>query len=198
MNNKIGLFIGIAALIIAVTACFLPVAQTVERVVDKVVEKTGALSGPDVYSYLTVHGKFNDGGAYTNASTTMTSALTLTAKQVCESQVISVNSAATALTLSVASLDVTLPGTSTLFTTCLKERGSHTKFMFANLSPTAASTTQIVAGTGGDLMEPDDTSAFDIEIGGLNRAWIEITRLPDEFEANLGVVVTVTEFSPAD
>lgn len=203
MNNQLIVGILVVVVILAGVVYFSMPAKvpTVDEdsIIAKVLEKVGVSPGTDIYNTITTfHGKVVMGGKYLNASTTMTSPRVLTAKEVCQNQVISVNSAGVAGTLSAASLDVTLPATSTLFSECLKEEGASVGFLFANLSPTAASTTQIVAGAGGDLMEPDDASAFDVEIGGLNRAWIEIFRMPKGFESNLDVVVTVTEFSPAD
>jgi len=204
MNNKIVIGILVVVVILAGVVYFsmpakVPTTLDENSIIAKVLDKVGVSPGTDIYNDITTfHGKVVLGGKYLNASTTMTSAKTLTAKQVCENQVISVNSAAVAGTLSAASLDVTLPATSTLFSECLKEEGASVGFWFVNLSPTAATTTQIVAGAGGDIMEPDDGSAFDVEIGGLNRAWIEMFRMPKGFESNLDVIVTVTEFSPAD
>ena len=157
----------------------------------------GAFPGPDVYSDVNVHGKLVDGGKIQNASTTLTTNITLTAAQVCEGSIITVNSAATTATVSAAALTVTLPATSTLWTTCLKEEGAHVSFFFANLSPTAASTTVITAGTGMDLLEPDDRDAFDVAIAGGARAKIDIYR-QTAFESNLDAYVTVIDFSAAD
>lgn len=169
-----------------------------EKPADKCLDCVGALPGGDVFQPLTVHNSFIDGGKYVNASTTLTTNDTLTAKEVCEASVISVNSAAVAGTQSAAGLTVTLPATSTLFSTCLKEVGAHKSFLFVNLSPTAASTTVITAGSGMDLMEPDDGSAFDVAIAGLARAKIDIWRMPKGFESGLDAVVLVTDMSIAD
>lgn len=165
-------------------------------------DRLGAVSGPDFYGpYFTVHAPLVDGGDYLDATTTMQIAFSLTAAQICESNVITVNSACAATTVAcsiAASTDITLAATSTLFTTCLKEPGAHTSFILANLSPTAASTTQIVAGAGGDLYEPDDSSDHDVEIAGGAMARINIWRLPLGFESNLDMIVTVEDFSAAD
>jgi hypothetical protein len=75
-------------------------------------------------------------------------AKTLTAAEVCNNGTITVNSAATTATLSAASLDITMPATSTLFSECLKSEGDEIRFDFLNQSPTAATTTEMVQGTG--------------------------------------------------
>jgi len=172
------------------------------RIADKVdipsfEEKLGSFPGPDVYNDINIHGKLTDGGKVTNASSTLKMATTLTAKQVCESSIITFNSDADSNTESDSSLDITLPATSTLWTTCLQEEGAHTSFWIANLSPTAASTTQIVAGGGTDLLEPNTDDDFNVEIGGGDRAKIEIWR-QTAFEPNFDAYVTVTEYSAAD
>ena len=157
----------------------------------------GAFPGPDIYSDINIHGTLTDGGKIQNASTTMTTNITLTAKQICEGSVITVNSAATTATVAAAALTVTMPATSTLWTTCLQDEGAHTTFFFANLSPTAASTTVITAGTGMDLLEAGDGSVTNVAIGGGDRAKIELYR-QTAFESNLDVYGIVTEFSAAD
>jgi len=166
-------------------------------------EILGGVSSTDNYGpYFNVHGPLYTGGAVTDASSTLYIALTLTAKQICERSVITVNSSSTDdyMPHLAASVDITLPGTSTLFAECLEEPGSHLSFLFANLSPTAASTTQIVAGGGMDLQEADDGSDFNVEIGGLSYAIIEIWRMPEQFDVGntAAAIVTVTEYSPAD
>jgi len=192
--NKIGLFIG-AILLLAIAGCFLPIGD--KSVIEKTVEKVGGVPF-DVYHNLAIHGKLTTGGAYLDASTTLTSALTLTAAQVCNSSVITVNSVAVPGTILEPSLDITLPATTTLFTTCLKAPGDSTTFEFLNLSPTASTTTQIVAGTGMDLLEPGNSNIFNVEIGGGDRATITLYRPIAAFESNYDVVGKVIEWSVAD
>lgn len=159
----------------------------------------GAMSGPDIYNDVNIHGTLRTGGLYTDATTTMNTNFTLTADQVCKSSVITVNSAAAAAsTMAEAALTVTLPATTTLFSNCLTEEGSTISFWFANLSPTAASTTVITAGDGIDLLECDDGSDCNVVIGGGDRAKIELVRMPSAFETNLSVLAAVTEYSAAD
>jgi len=143
-------------------------------------------------------GRLHYGGTVTNASTTLTIARALTAAEVCDSSVITVNSAAVDATVSAASLDITLPSTTTLWADCLESDGDQVRFWFLNLSPTAATTTQIVAGTGMDLLEPDDSSDHDVEIAGGARALIEITRVDGMETGTLDAIATVVDFSAAD
>ena len=156
-----------------------------------------AVAGPDVYSDINIHGTLTDGGKIQNASTTLTTNITLTAAQVCEGSIITVNSAATTATVSAAGLTVTMPATSTLWTSCLQDEGAHTSVLFANLSPTAASTTVLTAGTGMDLLEAGDGSVTNVTLGGGDRAKIDFYR-QTAFESNLDVYGIVTEFSAAD
>jgi hypothetical protein len=118
----------------------------------------------------------------------------LTAAQVCNSAVITVNDAATTATHNVvASIDVTLPATSTLFADCLDAVGDTTSFLFVNASPTGASTTEIVAGTG--CADNFEVSAGDANVAGLGAAWITITRMTDYLGVNgtADCLVTVNE-----
>ena len=90
-----------------------------------------------------------------------------------------------------------MPATSTLWTSCLEDEGAHTSVLFANLSPTAASTTVLTAGTGMDLLEAGDGSVTNVTLGGGDRAKIDFYR-QTAFESNLDVYGIVTEFSAAD
>jgi hypothetical protein len=123
------------------------------------------------------------GGTVLNASSTLTTALTLTAAQVCNSSVIKVNTAATINTVAAASLDITMPATSTLFADCLNDNGDSIRFLFVNASPTAASTTEMIAGTGCNAMISGDTGAADTIAGG-SSAYITIQRMTDYLGSN--------------
>lgn len=146
-------------------------------------ESFGAFPGGDIYSNLNVHGVLLSGGGVTSASTTLTSALTLTSKQVCENSVITVNTAATASLVAAASLDITMPATSTLFADCLRQEGDEVTFWLINASPTAASTTELVAGTGCEGMISGDTGAADT-IAGSAGAEITLKRIKDFWGVN--------------
>jgi Zn-dependent alcohol dehydrogenase len=106
----------------------------------------------------------------------LTIARTITAGEIANNRLITVNSAATTATVSAASLDLTLAATSTLWS-FLKNDGDEYTFDFVNQSPTAATTTQIVAGTGCTLVkgvaDGDDT------IPGQKGATIVIKRVMD-------------------
>jgi len=131
---------------------------------------TTALTGA-----LTVTGDLNKTGDVTDATSTLTGPLTLTAAQVCDSNVITVNSGVTTASAHnvAASLDITLPATSTLFVDCLSTEGDPRSFIFCNQSPTAATTTQIVAGTGIKVTVPDGQNT---NIGGGACAKVDIQR----------------------
>jgi hypothetical protein len=138
---------------------------------------------------LTVTGDLKNSGSVTDASSTMTVNLTLTAAQVCDSNVITV----TPGPLAAASLDVILPATSTLFADCLDTEGDQRSLLICNTSATAASTTQIVAGTGIKLTEPDGQN---VEIGGGNCAYIDIYRA--RLSATENAIANVDEWIDAD
>ena len=154
---------------------------------------TGNLTGAVVGTTITASGETNldsliQGGDVT-AITTSSAAYTLTAANICDSSILNISPLG-------AELTVTLPSTTTLFADCLAADGDTRSFWFYNGSATAASTTQIVAGTGGDLVEPDDGSDHDVEIGGGNYALITMTRFVKT--GALNVIVSVLEYSPAD
>ncbi len=157
-------------------------------------------------------GKLTTGGSILNATSSMgglgTNALTLTAAQVCDNRVIHINQLATSSdakdwwNLIPASLDVTLPATSTLFVDCLDDDGDTVDFLFFNHAATAASTSQIVAGAGMHLMEDNGGN---VEIDGQHGAVITITRIDNLGSAStsresygLDAFVEVEEFIEAD
>lgn len=122
------------------------------------------------------------GGSVTNATSSLTGPLTLTAAQVCNSAVITVNTAPTGSD-AAASIDITLPATSTLFADCLDTNGDKASFLLVNASPTAASTTEIIAGTGCNAMISGDTGAADT-IAGSAGALITMYRATDYLGSN--------------
>jgi len=144
----------------------------------------GAVSGPNIFgNNARVYGRLITGGKITNASSTLTAARTLTAAEVCDSSIITINNAATTNTKAAARLDITLPATSTLFS-CLNYEGAQTSFLFVNASPTAASTTEFVAGTGCEGMISGDTGAADTIAGAGGAALITLIRAKDFYGVN--------------
>lgn len=157
-------------------------------------ESFGANSGPRKYQRQDFLQGFTTGGDSLNASTTLTAARTITATEICNNSYIHVNSAAVAGTVAAASLDLTFAATSTLFSDCLNYNGATASFTFRNNSPTTASTTELVAGTGCDLRLPETTGA-DNDIEGLNEAEITIRRQDDAFAdgGSVDCIITVKE-----
>ncbi len=136
---------------------------------------------------LTVSGETNldtliQGGDVTAVATDTD--YTLTAAQVCDSSVITVELS------SAAGKNITLPATTTLEADCLTANGDTKTILFRNITATAATTTTIVAGSGIDLLEPDGQNVI---IGGGNDALITFVR----YTAN-EIAVVVDELIDAD
>ena len=112
------------------------------------------------------------------------STTTLTAAQVCNSNVIEWEP-------TVANSSTTLPTSATLISDCLTADGDSIQFLFRNISATAASTTVVVAGTGSVLLEPDGQNV--VIAGGTSAALITIYRLTSTTTA-----VVVDEVVDAD
>lgn len=146
-------------------------------------EEIGATPGSTFVNKAFFKDSYVKGGRTFTATTTMNTAFTLTAAQVCNNKVIKVNTAATATFKAAASLDITMPATSTLFSECLRDNGDEIKFLFVNASPTAASTTEMIAGTGCEAMISGDTAAAD-HIAGGSSAWITLIRMTDYLGVN--------------
>jgi len=140
----------------------------------------GASSGSDKYFQQHFIDGYTSGGTSFNASSTLTAARTITAKEVCNNSYIHVNSDSVAGTIAAASLDLTFPATSTLFAMCLNYPGAEKVITFRNNSPTAASSTEMIAGTGCDARISEATGADDL-IDGLNEARITLRRTDDAF-----------------
>jgi len=140
----------------------------------------GGASGPDKYFQQHFIDGYTSGGTSFNASSTLTAARTITAKEVCNNSYIHVNSDSVAGTVAAASLDLTFPATSTLFAMCLNYPGAEKVITFRNNSPTAASSTEMIAGTGCDARISEATGADDL-IDGLNEARITLRRTDDAF-----------------
>lgn len=114
-------------------------------------------------------------------------AVTLTEAQMIANNVI-MNTAST--TAGIQTL--TLPATSTM-TTLIPTAGDSKKWFYQNNYTVAATTTQIVAGTGIVLLEPDEGDAFDVLIDGAAYAIITCFRKSDT-----NVACTVMEATNAD
>jgi len=140
----------------------------------------GGASGSDKYFQQHFIDGYTSGGTSFNASSTLTAARTITAKEVCNNSYIHVNSDSVAGTIAAASLDLTFPATSTLFAMCLNYPGAEKVFTFRNNSPTAASSTEMIAGTGCDARISEATGADNL-IDGLNEARITLRRTDDAF-----------------
>jgi hypothetical protein len=134
----------------------------------------GGATGNTFEQTVEFHKNFINGGNRLNASSTLTIARAITAGEIANSRLITVNSGAVAGTLSAASLDLTLAATSTLWS-FLKNDGDEYTFDFVNQSPTAATTTQIVAGTGCQLIN----AYGDSTIPGQKGATVVIKRITD-------------------
>jgi len=72
-----------------------------------------------------------------------------------------------------ANSTTTLPTSSSITSRCLTSDGARHSFLFRNISATSASTTNIVAGTGMVLLEPDGQN---IILGGGNSAQFDCYR----------------------
>ena len=159
----------------------------------------GAQVGNDHYENQIFRDGFTGGGQSLNASSTLYIARTITAAEFCNNSYIHVNASTTAaLHLVSASINLTFPATSTLFGACLNYEGAEKTITFRNSSVTAATTTEIVAGTGCDAMISENTGADD-EIDGLNEARITIRRTTDAFSDGGSVdCIILIEESTAD
>ncbi|RJQ33891.1 hypothetical protein C4568_03760 [Candidatus Parcubacteria bacterium] len=145
-------------------------------------EVVGALSSPNVPSYLNVQGYFVQGGGVSTV-TPVTSTVTLTHAQMVDANVITFTASSTQ-----AALTATLPASTTF--PLPVEAGSYRSWVIENPFTAAATTTTIAAGTGIDLQVPDGQN---VVIGINNYAFLTCLR-----EASTDIVCRVDETIPAD
>lgn len=142
----------------------------------------GALSGPDIQTYLNVAGPLTQGGGVQSVSPT-SAAVTLTFAQMSGSNVITFAASST-----MPALTATLPASTTF--PLPSKVGSYRSWVIENPFTAAATTTTIAAGTGIDLQEPDGQN---VVIGIDNYAWLTCFR-----ELSSDIVCEVDESIPAD
>lgn len=145
-------------------------------------EALGAVAGPDVFSYLNVHGAFSEGGNVSTV-TPVSASVTLTNAQMLDSNVITFAASST-----MPALTVTLPASTTM--PLPPEVGAMRRWVIENPFTASATTTTIAATTGVDLQEPDGQN---VVIGINNYAFITCFR-----ELSTDIVCLVDESIPAD
>jgi len=139
-----------------------------------------AMSSPEVYSYMRVHGNFWWGA--TNFATTTTSTTeTIAAGDLMDYGYWDVMS-------NVGSLTYTLPATSTMMS-ILPEVGSSRTWLFHNATTTAATTLTIAAGAGMDIVGVAGAEVID------GTEWAELTCTQIYYRAatNENIICIMTE-----
>lgn len=170
----------------ALVGALVVVALVPAKSTETVREQFGALSGPDVYSYLFVHGVFSQGGGITTA-TPDDATYTITASDLRNSNVLTFVASTT-----MPALTATLPASTTF--PLPSEKGAMRTWIIENPFTAAATTTTIAAGTGVDLQEPDGQN---VVIGINNYALVSCIRGADSGSPE-DIVCTVDEHIPAD
>lgn len=171
--NKLALILAIVALLVGGAGLALPKAKEVAL---------GALSSPNIQSYLNVYGAFSQGGGSKEIDP-ITATYTLTFDDMNSNNVITFAASTTQ-----AALTATLPATTTF--PLASNAGSYRTWVIENPFTAAATTTTIAAGTGVDLQEPDGQN---VVIGINNYAWLTCFRL-----ASSDISCRVDETIPAD
>lgn len=143
----------------------------------------GAVSSPDVFTYMNVHGTFSQAGGVGTVPQTASATHTLTFAEMNDFNIITFT-----LNAAQAALTVTLPATTTF--PLGTWAGAYRSWVIENPFTAAATTTTIAAGTGIDMQEPDGQNVV-IEIN--DYAWMTCFRL-----ANSDIVCNIDESIPAD
>jgi hypothetical protein len=175
-NIKTIVVAGLTSLVIVVgTLLVVNPGETIREVTNNL----GAVSSPDVQSYMNVNGAFSQGGGVATVSTTSATYTLSFSEMDDESRIV------VASTTVGAALTLTLPS-STEFPVFAGYR----TWVIENGHTGAATTTTIAAGTGVDLQEPDGQN---VVIGINNYAFLTCFR-----EVSTSVVCRVDETIPAD
>ena len=175
--------------IIAVSGLFFggsnpePVAVPTPEEIIQDINSLGALTGPNIHSYINVNGAFSQGGGLSTVLQTAEGTHTLTFAEMNDFNVITFTASSTQ-----GALTATLPATTT-FPIGAKS-GSYRSWVIENPFTAAATTTTLAAGTGVDLQESDGQN---VVIGINNYAWLTCFR-----ELSSDIVCRVDETIPAD
>ncbi len=108
----------------------------------------GAVSSPDVLSYMNVHGAFTQAGGLSTVLQVAEGTHTLTFAEMATANIITFTASTTQ-----GALTVTLPATTTF--PLGTWTGAYRSWVIENPFTAAATTTTLAAGTGVDLQEPD-------------------------------------------
>lgn len=173
-----------AVVALAVTVAGLVAFSPGKEIVQ--IPQIGALTGPDVTSYLNVQGYFVQGGNRT-AIDPVDGTYTLTYADMLDNSLITFVASTTQ-----PALTVTLPASSTF--PLPQQKGVSRTWVIENPFTAAATTTTIAAGTGIDLQEPDGQN---VVIGINNYAFINCIRGADS-GAPEDIVCSIDETIPAD
>jgi len=146
----------------------------------------GAISGPDIYNNLYIHGTLTTGGRVL-ATSTSGSAVTLTKSDLENYDYISFMS-------NVSSVTMTLPATSTMLS-LLKNDGDVREWIIHNATTTAATTLTIAVPTGIDLVAYNPA---DRVLDGGDYAELKCMNLYYRSVNNEDIVCKITELGDAD
>lgn len=152
----------------------------VEASEPKEIPELGALSSPDIYGDLRVHGRFAQGG-YMLATSTAGSATTLLSSDL---------ETYSGYDFTPGDLAVTMTTQASSTIRNINNPGDCFDFRFRNLDATAATSTTIAAGTGIDMVENENG---DVVIEGGNEARMTFCR-----ELDTDITLYVDEYIAAD
>lgn len=168
---------GISVAVALLVLMFVPTKIT------NLVPALGAVSSPEVQTYMNVHGWFSQGGGVSTVLQTAEGAHTLTFAEMSEANIITFTASSTQ-----GAMTLTLPATTTF--PISQNAGAYRSWVIENPFTAAATTTTIAAGTGVDLQEPDGQN---VVIGINNYAFLTCFR-----EKSSDIVCRVDETIPAD
>jgi hypothetical protein len=175
MNNK--LLVGVIVVVLVICSFYIGNTINTRTVIQ---EKLGAVAGPDVMSYLKVHGTLTTNGGYM-ATTSTAATYTLLNSEIADAQTVFWNPS--------ANVTLTLPASTTI--SFIPNTGDTRVIWLQNASTTAGATITLAAGAGIDLQKNEDTA--DLAVAGLD--WVKMTFIRKN---NTDIAVMLEEVTEAD
>lgn len=164
MNRKYILWGGVLLLILALGVIF---PRPITELTDKIIEKFGAIPGPDVYFPVFFHDGLIDGGGVRATSTNDITATLLAADFDKEKMIV--------FTPNVTGITLTLPASSTM-TSFLPNAGENREIILCNGTTTSGASFTLAEGTGINLHQA--TSSLAIQDGDC--AMLNFTKASDK------------------
>ena len=184
MIDKKSILLAIGFLVVLFLGVSFPRGNSV---VERIIEKAGAISGPDITQNLVISGTVTQGGGTGIATTSTVATYTFIQKDLEPYSMIDIMQ-------NTGAASWTLPATSTMMS-ILREIGASRTWLIHNATSSSAITLTLVKGTGMDLI---GVTAADDVIDPGEYTQLTCTQIPYRAADNENIVCVVNELLNAD